>query len=255
MGLDEKEFGTPDTKERLGIAWRIGPTAEAWGILNEEVRRWCVGWIIGNFGHQGISEEDAEDCFSEAMEGLLKRAPIQVTDPYNYVFASAKNAALDILRERKPLIRRDPEWDGQEDELDEHAGETGVSKPTAWLADGLLVITEATLDIEVTARTEQLRAVYRLALPKLAPNRRRLVEVLLDRGTDMSIAALADIMGCSESALKSLKSRAIADLRELLPLAAQQLGINLDSLLSPVPEALIRLPVLPTTEEDIEPIL
>ena len=202
MGSDVDGYGVQDTKERLSTAWFNGSTAEALGILNDDVRRWCVRWLVSRFGHQGISEEDAEDCFSDAMEGLLNREASKVSDPYNYVFTGAKNAALDILDERKRLVRRNPEWEGQEDDIDEYGGESVASTPSAWSARDLLIVTEATLDIEVSGRTEQLRDLYRFVLPKLNPARRRLVEVLLERGADISYAALADVMNSSVSAVK-----------------------------------------------------
>ena len=167
MGSDVEGYGVQDTRERLGTAWCNGPTAEALGILNDDVRRWCVRWLVGRFGHQGISEEDAEDCFSDAMEGLLNREASKVSDPYNYVFTGAKNAALDTLDERKRFVRRNPEWEGQEDELDEYGGEGVASTPSAWSAGDLLIVTEATLDMEVSARAEQLRDLYRYILPRL----------------------------------------------------------------------------------------
>ena len=176
MASDGEEFGPADIKERLVLAWQGQTIYDLCGILIEEARPRCIRWLLGQFGHQRISYEDAEDCFDGAVEGLLKRDPSQVTDPYNYVFTSAKNATLDILRERKPLVKYDPEWEGQEDDTGKDDGEVTRPQSAAWLADGLLTITEATLDIEVTARTEQLRAVYRLVLPHWRPTEDVLLE-------------------------------------------------------------------------------
>ena len=255
MGTDVEGYGVEDTRERLGTAWRNGSTAEALGILNDDVRRWCVRWLIGRFGHQGISEEDAEDCFSDAMEGLLNRDASKVSDPYNYVFTSAKNAALDTLDERKRLVKRNPEWEGQEDDIDEYGGGSVASTPSAWTSRDLLIVTEATLDIEVSGRTEQLRNLYRHVLPKLKPARRRLVEVLLERGADISVAALADVMNSSMSAVRSLKSRTFSDLRTILPTSAQEMGIDFDQFVTQVPEVIDRIPLIPSPEEENEPIL
>jgi DNA-directed RNA polymerase specialized sigma24 family protein len=202
-----------------------------------------------------VSQEDAEDCFDAAVEGLLKRDSGQVGDPYNYVFTSAKNAALDLLRERKLLVRYDPEWEGNTDDLNGDDGGGPMGPPPEWFTESLRVIAEAVLEVEISARDEQLRAAFGITLLKLAPNRRRLVEILLDRGTDITNAALADLMGRSETALKSLKSRTFGDLRELLPVAAHELGINLDDLLAPPPEISFRRPALPSSDEDIEPVV
>ena len=244
---------TSDVAERLNNAWHSHNIAEACGILMDDVMPRCLKWLLNGFGHQGVSHEDTEDCFNDAVEGLLKRDPSKVNNPYNYVFTSAKNTALDLLRERKHLVRYNPEWDGSEEHVGDDADGSARRSTLGWHADILQIITEAVLDAEVTARGDQLRAVFGITLPKLAPARRRLIELFLDRGADITNATLAGFMNRSETALKSLKSRTFDDLRDLLPLSAHELGINFYHFLAPSPEISVRRPSFPSPEEDIEP--
>ncbi len=252
MGSSEDENGSSDVKGRLTAAWEGHSTAEACGILVNEVMARCITWLLNRFGHQGISYEDAEDCFNEGVEGILKRQPGQIADPYNYVFTSANNAALDILQERKHLVRYDPDWEGNEDDAPKSDGDGAQQPRPSWSEEALQIVAEAALDDEVTARGDYLRNIFDVTLPKLAPARRLLVEVLLDHGANISNAVLAELMNRSETAVKSLKSRTLDDLRSFLPVAAQELGINFDQLLAPTAEAWVRKPVLPSPEEDNE---
>ena len=87
-------------------------------------------------------------------------------------------------------------------------------------------------------RVDQLRKLYALTLPKLAPGRRRLAELLLVNGAGSSNENLAEMMDISKEALKSLKSRTLSDLRRLLPISADELGIDFEQVLSPTPEVL-----------------
>lgn len=254
MGPVEDGSGNLDVKSRLGAAWEANSIAETCGILLEEVRPRCLRWLLNNFGHQGLSEEDCEDCFNDGVEAVLNREPSQVSDPYNYVFTCAKNAALDILQERKHVVRYDPEWQGTNDDPSEVEVEVVGRVAPTWTGESMLIVAEAAMDVEFTVMDEQLRIVLGIALLNLPPDRRRLVEVLLESGANITNAVLADIMDRSETAVKSLKSRAFDDLRSLLPVAAQELGINFDHLLAPTPEAWVRHSVIPSPEDDTEPL-
>ena len=241
---------TPDLKLRLAEAWKVDNIAETCGVLVDEVRPRCVKWLLSSFSN--LSIEDCEDCFNDGVEGLLKRKPEHVNDPYNYVFTSAKNAAFDILRERKLIVQYNPDWYGDEDST-EYWSEGAQSSNASWPTEAMLIVAEVALDVEIaeiTVRDEQLRTAFQATLPKLVPNRRRLVEVLLEHGANIANAVLADIMDSTETAVKSLKSRTFDDLRHLIPVAAGELGINFDILLAPEPEALVRNPVIPSEEDD-----
>ena len=195
-----------------------------------------------------MSEEDCEDCINDSIEGLYRRQPNQVNDPYNYLFTSAKNTAFDILRERKLYAPYDPHWLEDDDPSGDLSEVPQLGEPD-WTSDGMIIIAEAALEVELTARNEQLRAIFHATLPNLPSRRRRLVEVLLEHGATVPNAVLADIMNQSETAIKSLKSRAFGDLRRLLPDTADELGIDFDSLVAPEPEVLALYSDIPSEDQ------
>ena len=129
---------------------------------------------------------------------------------------------------------------------------TFVSFDPEWIEgasdDRLLIIAEAALDEELTVRVDQLRKLYALTLPRLALGRRRLAELLLVDGAGSSNEDLAEMMDISKEALKSLKSRTLSDLRRLLPISADELGIDFEQVLSPTPEVLGVRTFLPSEE-------
>ena len=226
--MEELKTGTDDVRKRLQAAWSSDRIHEACGILVDDVRPRCIGWLLNRFS--SISKEDAEDCVDAAIESVLRRGSEKVNDVYNYLFTSAKNKALDLVEERKHFARYDPEW-------------------IEGASDGrLLVIAEAALDEEITVRGDQLRKLYALTFPKLAPRRRRLAKLLLEDGTGSSNEILAEMMGTSKAALKSLKSRTLSDLRRLLSISADELGIDFEQLVSPPPEVLSGRPSLPSED-------
>ena len=226
--MQETDTKTDEVRERLDEAWISGGTAEVCGIFMEVVRPRCIKWLLN--WSSSISMEDAEECVDAAIESVLIRGPDRVNDVYNYLLASAKYKALDLLQERNHFTPFDPEWI-------ERAGD-----------DRLFVVAEAALDEELTLRVVQLRKLFALALPKLAPNRQRLVALWLEGGVRTNNENLAEMMGISKGALKSLKSRALSDLRELLPLSADELGIDFKQVLNPLPEVLSTRPSIPSEE-------
>ena len=237
--MEELDAGIDDVRERLQAAWSSGRIQEACGLLVEDVRPRYIRWLLNRVS--SISMEDAEDCVDAAIDGVLRRGPDKVSDVYNYLFTCARNAAFDLVQERKNLVFFDP---------DKH----DVSFDPEWIEgasdDRLLEIAEAALDEELTLRVHQLRKLYALTLPKLAPRRRRLAELLLVDGAGSSNEDLAELMETSKDALKSLKSRTLSDLRHLLPIAADELGIDFDQVLSPTPEVLSVRPFLPSEDNE-----
>ena len=240
----------PDVKSRLIDAWKAGKIAATCGVLVDEVSQRCVQWLLRKFHSQGLSFEDCEDCFNDGVEGLLNRSPEQVKDPYNYVFTSALYAAYDMLGERKHVAQYDPNWLEADDELLADWSNVPQAGMINWSPEAMQIVAEVAVDAELSVRVEQLRAIFRTTLLRLAPNRRRLVEVLLEHGPTTANAVLADIMGRSETAIKSLKSRTLSDLHDLLPSSADELGINFGVLVSPDPEALVQNPVIPSEEDE-----
>ena len=259
MGSIENGSSAPDIKLWLDEAWKSHNIAETCGILVDHVMPRCVQWLLRKFDGQDLALEDCEDCFNDGVEGLLKRSADQVNNPYSYVFASALNSALDILRERKNIVRYNLDWQRDEDSLDEDSlndwDEVEQSSIATWDSEAVLIVAEVALDVEfaeITEREEQLRSIFQTTLPKLVPNRRRLVEALLEHGPNIRNVVLADIIDSTETAVKSLKSRTFDDLRRLLPVTADELDINFDRLLAPDPEALVQDSAIPSEEDDVD---
>ena len=221
-------------------------------MLVDEVQPRCIHWLLRRFNHSGLSYEDCEDCYNDAVEGLLRRGSNSVQDPYNYVFTSARNAALDLIKERRSFVNYDPEW--QYDNCGLSSGSSDALEPskTLWTVEAMTSVAESALDTEISARDEQLRAILLIALPKLPYRRRYLVEILLETGANVSNTVLADLMDSSESAIKSLKSRTFAELRNLIPSCANELGIDFDLLLAAEPDVFVQELIVPSEDNDFE---
>ena len=216
-----------DVKERLLKAWSSGNIHEAFGILVEDMRPWYIRWLLNRF--PSFSVDDAEECFGDAIASTHSRDPETVNNIYRYLFTCVRRNAIDQVKERKPFVRLDPEWiEAASDE-------------------SLLSIAEVALDEELTVRVDQLRQLYELTLPKLSPNRQRLTLLLLE-GPGLTNEELAEIMEMTKDALKSLKSRTLADLRRLLPVSAEELGLDFNQVLNPPPEVFEVRPFLPSED-------
>jgi DNA-directed RNA polymerase specialized sigma24 family protein len=192
------------------------------------------------------------------VEKLLGRKdnPADISNPYNYVWTCAINEGVDILRERSQVVHFDPEWLGSDE--DESTGEVApLPDPSSWHPYSTLVVAEVALDTELqdSKHLEIIREVISLAVRRLPRQRQRIVGILLEHEVRVSNERLAELMGMSDTAVRSLKSRAFQDLRTLIPAAAQELGIDISSLIVPEPEILPpEPPKLPSTDEDAEPI-
>ena len=236
-----------ELKQRLNDAWVEGRRHEAYGIIVGEVKPRTCEWLARKFWK--LSIEDTEDCFDGAISALIERESRKFENVYSYLFTSARHNAEDVLRERK----RDGDLYHYrltgDDDADWHTSDLGRAFIEDVSPERLLVIVEAALEEEVTLRSEQLKQLFAMTLSKLPPRRRRLVELIANHRSDIGNDHLAEMMSASPSALKSLKSRTFSEIRELLPVAADELGIDFIQVLEPPPEVLISRRVLPTAEE------
>ena len=249
MEAIEDGDSSPDVKLRLAETWKANDIAATCGILLDDVMPRCIQWLLGKFHGRGLSYEDCEDCFNDAVEGLLKRIPRQIKNPYSYVFTSALNAAYDVLSERKHIVHQDPSWVGADDESFADWSDVPHAGKVNWSPEAMQIVAEVAVDAELSVRDERLKAIFQATLLKLRPGRRQLAEVLLEHGANITNAVLANIMGRNESAVKSLKSRTFDDLRRLFPITADELGIDFDSLVVPEPEVLANSPIIPSDED------
>ena len=227
--LEELDSQTIDVKERLLKAWSSGNIHEAFGILVVDMWPWYIRWLLKRF--PSFSVDDAEECLDDAIESIHNRDPETVNNIYNYLFTCVRRNAINLVNERKSFVRLDPEW------------------VEAASDESLLKIAEVALDGELTVRVDQLRRLYDLTLPKLSPNRRRLALLLLER-TGLTNEELAEMMEMTKDALKSLKSRTLADLRRLLPISAEELGLDFNQVLNPLPEVFEERPFLPSEDNE-----
>jgi len=246
-----------DLQGRLALAWAGGRIDEACGILIDEVQPRCVKSLLSKYRGK-LSYEDCEDCFDRGIEKLLshKDDPQESGNPYNYVWTCAVNEGNDIMREHGQLVRVDPDWLGSEEDGSTDEREPPPS-PTRWHPHSALVVAEVTLDVELhdSKHVQIIKEVLSVAVRRLPPQRQRLIVVLLENEVRVSNELLAELMGMSDTAVRSLKSRAFQDLRTLIPAAAEELGVDISSLIVPEPEVLTpEPPSLPSTDEDIGPI-
>ena len=186
-------------------------------------------WLDRKFARSGLCEEDYEECFSHAVEVLMKPNSDEIKSPMGYIFIVAERAALDFIRERKRRL----EFLKERGSLPDSQVESSDLSDASWTPDALVDVAEVALDDEVTPRTELLRTLFSHVLSKLSNGRRRLAELLLENGTTTSNAVLADMMDRDEGAIKVLKHRTLGDVRRLFPECAEEMGIGLDRLLAP----------------------
>ena len=209
------DSSTDELNKRLNAAWAAGRHHEASAILLEEVMPRIRRWLLPRF--PAISLEDAEDCFHDAVGGLMRRQPDAVNNVYSYVFTSAKNKAIEIATERQNSVYVGPDLQAKIEKGQRIFSQDGQVLGLCARLDMLSVVAEAALDEELTLREDQLRTLFALTLTKLHWRRRRLTELLLNHGPGAGNDLLAEMMGTSKEALKSLKSRTLTDLRRLLP--------------------------------------
>lgn len=246
-----------DVKERLASAWQGGHIDQVCGILIDEVQGRCVRSLLSKYGG-GLSYEDCEDCFDHGVEKLLshKDNPGDISNPYNYVWTCAVNEGVDIINEHSKSVNFDPEWLGSEEGDPANEAMQHLT-PTNWGSHSAMVVAEVALDTELqdSKHAEIIKEVLSLAISRLSPQRQRLITVLIEEDVLISNELLVELMGMSDTAVRSLKSRAFQNLRTLIPAAAKELGVDIGELIIPEPEVLTpELPKLPSTDEDAEPI-
>lgn len=172
---------------------------EAFGLLVGRYRRPLINFIYRFTANPGESEDLAQEVFVRAFQSAPKYEPKAAFSTWLYRIAT--NMALNYLRDRKPQLSRS---------LD-----TGLSVEQGTLR--LEIRDKAALADERLMEREKVIQI-RQALASLPHNQR--LAVVLTKYQELSLREAAEIMNCSETAVKSLIFRAYSTLREkLLPVA------------------------------------
>lgn len=181
---------------------------EAYTALVEKYRRPLVHFLYRMVHDTAVAEELAQEVFLRVYRARSRYKPSAKFS--TWLFRIATNLALNSLRDGRlrqvvempagaklPLRTAETESKGK-------AGEAADPRPTVE---------------QELMEAERLRAI-REAIEEL-PEKQRLA-VLLHKYEELDYAAIADILGCSESALKSLLFRAYEALRlRLRPFATR----------------------------------
>ena len=181
--------------------------------------------LVGRYQHRLVAvmhhlvgnADEAEDLAQEVFLRVYRtRAKYTPKAKFaTWLFTIANNLALNALRDRKrkPVVPLDPRAD------------PNASGP--WPTDGLAAAREQPPTQNLQQR--ELADVVRQALDGL--NDRQRMAVVLNKFEDMNYAEIAEVMGLSTKAVKSLLSRARTRLREAL-----QAYIYMDGPPPPPPE-------------------
>jgi RNA polymerase sigma-70 factor (ECF subfamily) len=180
-----------DPDIRLMLAVRGGDQA-AFGELVERYQHRLVGVMNHLVGHPQEAEDLAQEVFLRVFRTRQKYSPRAKFS--TWLFTIANNLAMNALRDRH---RR------QAIPLD--ARESGA---------GGVFVSDRNPPPPQPLQQSELAEVVRRALDDL--NERQRVAVVLNKFEDMGYAEIAEVMGLSTKAVKSLLSRARGKLRGAL---------------------------------------
>jgi RNA polymerase sigma-70 factor (ECF subfamily) len=197
-GNTTAQMSVRDPDIRLMIRVRDHDDAEAFAELVDHFQHRLVGvlqHVLG--GHHEEAEDLAQEVFLRVYRTRKKYRP--KAKFATWLFTIANNLALNALRSRKrkptvPLPAQD-------------SGPLGPRPAEQLVADSQAVPTRRLVQTE-------LADVVRKALDEL--NERQRLAVVLNKFEEMNYADIADVMGLSTKAVKSLLSRARSRLREVL---------------------------------------
>ena len=210
-GQTSAQMALRDPDIRLMLRVRAGDQA-AFAELVERYQHRLVGVMHHLVGHADEAEDLAQEVFLRVYRTRAKYTP--KAKFATWLFTIANNLALNALRDRqrRPQVPLD-------------ARESGPLGPRP--AEQL--VAERDRPPAHQMQQAELAAVVRRALDGL--NDRQRMAVVLNKFEDMNYAEIAEVMGLSTKAVKSLLSRARSRLREAL-----QAYIYMDGPPPPPPE-------------------
>ena len=185
----------PDVRLMLRVRDQDDPAAFA--EIVERFQHRIVAVMHHLVGTKEESEDLAQEVFLRVYRTRKKYTPKAKFS--TWVFTIANNLAINALRDRK----RRPH-------IQLNASDSGPlgPRPAEQLAS------ERDRPPAHQIQQEELAAVVRRALDEL--NERQRVAVVLNKFEDMGYAEIADVMGLSTMAVKSLLNRARTRLRDML---------------------------------------
>ncbi|MBY0457134.1 MAG: sigma-70 family RNA polymerase sigma factor [Gemmataceae bacterium] len=196
-GQTSSQMALRDPDIRLMLRVRDADDQAAFAELVERFQHRLVAVMNHLVGNPDEAEDLAQEVFLRVYRTRQKYTPKAKFS--TWLFTIANNLALNALRDRKrrpvlPLEVRD-------------SGPLGV-RPTGTSA--------STRDDPPThgLQQQELAHVIRAALDGL--NERQRMAIVLNKFEDMNYADIADVMGLTTKAVKSLLSRARGKLREAL---------------------------------------
>lgn len=186
-----------DPDIRLMLRVRDHEDAEAFADLVDRYQHRIVGIMHHMLGAKEEAEDLAQEVFLRVYRTRKKYHPQAKFS--TWLFTIANNLALNVLRGRKrkptvPLPAQD-------------SGPLGPRPQEQLVRD--LSMTPGT-----GLQQREMASVIRRALEDL--NERQRLAVVLNKFEEMNYAEIAEVMGMSAKAVKSLLSRARARLREVL---------------------------------------
>jgi DNA-directed RNA polymerase specialized sigma24 family protein len=231
------------------LAWGSGDDATFFGIAEGDLREVVLRVLARS---HGVTYEEAEECWHEALQALVAMAPAaraRVDNPHAYIWRCAKNAAADVHRERRDVVIVSL----GDEEMHASPSETSpdYDEPSPFLIREELAtyIVEGTLDQEVDGGpVGQCGAVVAEAVARLSPSLRRVTEHWLARNGDVNSTEMPSELGMSPVAYRVAKHRAFEALQRSIPDIARERGVSLRG----VDVEVLKPPAgVPTAAEDV----
>jgi len=188
------EAKDPDVRLMLQVKQDVQGAFE---VLVERYQHRLVGVLVHLIGRVDDSEDLAQEVFLRiyrARKGYRPRAKFST-----WLFTIANNVALNYLRGKG----RNPTVPLAQDDTSSQSPRSAAEQ--VYAPDGTA---------SAQLRKVELADVVRAALERLGEDQR--LAVLLNKFEDMSYTEIAEVMGRTEAAVKSLLARARMNLREQL---------------------------------------
>jgi RNA polymerase sigma-70 factor (ECF subfamily) len=196
IGMTSSQMALRDPDIRLMLRVRDGDDA-AFAELVERFQHRLVAVMHHLLGSLHEAEDLAQEAFLRVYRTRKKYRPQAKFS--TWLFTIANNLALNALRDKKrrPTLSLEVQESGP---IGPRPGPQAPADLSETPSAGL--------------RHKELGDVIRLALDGL--NERQRVAIVLNKFEDMNYAEIAEVMGLSQKAVKSLLSRARTKLREAL---------------------------------------